>query len=107
MRAYHQRGTFQKPVVEDVVALIKGWEQRTQSDLKMLAALIQKELRSLLRMPKFRVVFGMACVLGLAVFVPMTLNGNEAETGFMRNNLLPFVNLYGLLLLSDTLLLNA
>ncbi|HEX4167584.1 MAG TPA: hypothetical protein VHZ55_19120 [Bryobacteraceae bacterium] len=84
---------------------LSSWPTHVFSD--PLAALIQKELRSLLRMPKFRVVFGMACVLGMAVFVPMTLNGNDPEYGFMRNNLLPFVNLYGLLLLSDTLLLNA
>ncbi len=72
-----------------------------------LAALIQKELQSLVRMPRFRVLFGMSCVLGIVVFVPAALNTSDPAAGFMRNNLLPVVNVYGLLLLSDTLLLNA
>ncbi len=72
-----------------------------------LAMLIQKELSSLVRMPKFRVLFGMSCILGIVVFVPAALNGSDPSSGFMRNNLLPVVNVYGLLLLSDTLLLNA
>jgi len=72
-----------------------------------LAALVQKELRSLVRMPKFRVLFGMACLLGIVVFLPAALNGRDTPANFMRQNLLPVVNLYGLLLLSDALLLNA
>ncbi|MCJ1420460.1 hypothetical protein MMC32_006817 [Xylographa parallela] len=42
VRAYHQNGTFQKPVVEDVTAAIKSWEERKQNDLRKLAALIPK-----------------------------------------------------------------
>ena len=42
VRAYHQNGTFQTPVVEDVVAVIKSWEERKQNDLRKLAALIRK-----------------------------------------------------------------
>ena len=72
-----------------------------------LAVLIQKELQSLLRMPRFRVLFGISCVLGIIVFVPAALNGQDPTSDFMRNNLLPVVNIYGLLLLSDALLLNA
>ncbi len=49
----------------------------------------------------------MSCILGLVVFVPAALNGNDPAAHFMHNNLLPVVNVYGLLLLSDTLLLNA
>ncbi len=72
-----------------------------------LAVLMQKELQSLLRMPRFRVLFGMSCILGIVVFVPAALNGQDPTAHFMRNNLLPVVNVYGLLLLSDALLLNA
>jgi hypothetical protein len=72
-----------------------------------LAALVQKEFQSLIRMPRFRVLFGMSCILGLVVFVPAALNGGDPAAHFMHNNLLPVVNVYGLLLLSDTLLLNA
>jgi ABC-2 type transport system permease protein len=73
-----------------------------------LAALLQKELQSLIRMPRFRVMFGMACVFSILIFVPMALNAAaNGGNGFMRNNFLPVVTLYGLLLLSDVLLFNA
>ncbi|HLH05115.1 MAG TPA: hypothetical protein VKX25_20270 [Bryobacteraceae bacterium] len=81
------------------------WPSRLWRD--PFAVLVAKELRSLVRMPKFRVLFGMSCLLGIVVFVPAALNGHDATSGFMRQNLLPVVNLYGLLLLSDALLLNA
>ena len=42
VRAYHRYGVFQEPEVEDVAALIKRWEERNQTDLKKLAALIKK-----------------------------------------------------------------
>ena len=44
VRAYHYKGTFQKPKVEDVAASIKRWEERNQTDLRKLAALISKIL---------------------------------------------------------------
>lgn len=72
-----------------------------------LAALLQKEYRSLLRMPRFRVMFGMACVFSVLVFIPMTLNGaRHGSNSFMSNNFLVVTTLYGLLILSDSLLLN-
>ena len=73
-----------------------------------LAALIQKEYRSLLRMPRFRVMFGMACVFSVIVFIPMTLNqvNRHGTEGFMSNNFLVVTTLYGVLILSDSLLLN-
>lgn len=71
-----------------------------------LAALLQKEYRSLLRMPRFRVMFGMACVFSVFVFVPLTLNGARHRSSFMSNNFLVVTTLYGLLILSDSLLLN-
>jgi len=71
-----------------------------------LGALLQKELQSLLRMPRFRVLFGMACVFSVLVFFPLNLHSSPDGPGFLRNNFLPIVNLYGLLLLSDVLLLN-
>ncbi len=71
-----------------------------------LAALLQKEFQSLFRMPRFRVVFGMACVFSVIIFIPMGLNANRPGQGFIRNNFLPLVTLYGLLILSDLVLLN-
>lgn len=41
VRAYHQKGIFQEPKVEDVAAQIKAWEERNQTDLRKLAALIK------------------------------------------------------------------
>lgn len=72
-----------------------------------LAALLQKEFQSLFRMPRFRVTFGMACVFSVVIFVPILLNGGVRRGGgFLHNNFLPVVTLYGILLLSDLLLLN-
>lgn len=72
-----------------------------------MAALLQKEFQSLLRMPRFRVIFGMACVFSVVIFIPIALNpATTGRGGFFRENFLPVVTLYGLLLLSDSLLLN-
>ncbi|HZS57483.1 MAG TPA: hypothetical protein VFA65_23995 [Bryobacteraceae bacterium] len=72
-----------------------------------LAALLQKEYRSLLRMPRFRIMFGMACVFSVVVFIPMTLSQvSHGKNAFMSNNFLVVTTLYGLLILSDALLLN-
>jgi ABC-2 type transport system permease protein len=72
-----------------------------------MAALLQKELQSLVRMPRFRVIFGMACIFSVVIFIPVIFrNGMQAREGFWSSNFLPIVNLYGLLLLSDVLLLN-
>ena len=72
-----------------------------------MAALLQKEFQSLLRMPRFRVIFGMACIFSVVIFVPMALNAaGSGHDGFFRENFVPVATLYGLLLLSDALLLN-
>ncbi|KAI8710964.1 hypothetical protein NCS52_01509800 [Fusarium sp. LHS14.1] len=41
VRAYHDRGKFQVPQVENVAAQVKRWEELNQNDLKRLASLIQ------------------------------------------------------------------
>ena len=82
------------------------WPARAFRD--PLAALLQKEFHSLLRMPRFRVLFGMACIFSVVVFIPVTFNQDfHHSSSFIHNNFLPIVNLYGLLLLSDVLLLNS
>ncbi len=70
-----------------------------------IAALIEKEIRSLVRMPRFRVIFGMACIFSIVIFFPIGF-GKGGGTAWVRENFLPVVNLYGLLLLGDTLLWN-
>jgi ABC-2 type transport system permease protein len=72
-----------------------------------LGALLQKEFQSLLRMPRFRVIFGMACVFSVMIFIPMVLNLRElGSDSFIKNNFLAVVTLYGVLMMSDSLLLN-
>jgi ABC-2 type transport system permease protein len=70
------------------------------------AAILQKEFRSLLRMPRFRVMLGMACVFSALVFLPLRMGESGKGRGFITHNYFAFVNLYGLLILADALLLN-
>jgi ABC-2 type transport system permease protein len=65
-----------------------------------VAAIVQKELRSLVRMPRFRVTLGMAFIFSCILFLPIRSNL------FGGHGVYPFSNLYALLLLSDILLLN-
>ena len=69
-----------------------------------MAVLLQKEFRSLLRMPRFRVIFGLACIFSVVVFIPLILNGSRV--GFVANNFLPIVNVYGLLIMGEVLIFN-
>ena len=68
------------------------------------AALIEKELRSLVRTPRFRVVFGMACVFSALIFFPMAFGTTGSR--FMARNYLAFINTYGMLIVGDVLLWN-
>ena len=71
-----------------------------------LAALVQKELQALVRMPRFRMAFGMACIFSVIIVFPIAMNSERAGSQFVTQNFLPFVTLYGVLILSDSLLLN-
>jgi ABC-2 type transport system permease protein len=71
-----------------------------------IAAILQKELRSLLRMPRFRVMLGMACIFGTLVFLPLRLGEGAKGSGFFSHNYFVAVNLYGLLIMADALMLN-
>jgi ABC-2 type transport system permease protein len=64
-----------------------------------IAALVQKELRSLVRMPRFRVTLGMACIFSTVLFLPMMMRESGAGHFFGGKNIYPFANLYSLLLL--------
>ena len=69
-----------------------------------LAALLEKEARVLTRSPRFRVIFGMACVFSLVIFYPVAFG--RAGSTFLASNYLPAVNSYGLLILGEVLLWN-
>jgi ABC-2 type transport system permease protein len=69
-----------------------------------LAALIEKELRVLSRSPRFRLLFGMACAFSVVVFFPLAFG--RASSAFLRENYLPSISAYGLLIVGETLLWN-
>ncbi|KAF1960419.1 hypothetical protein CC80DRAFT_489574 [Byssothecium circinans] len=48
VRAYHTKGVFAIPKVEDVAVQVKAWEDQNQKDLRMLAGLIRK-IRDIVR----------------------------------------------------------
>lgn len=45
VRAYHHRGIFSTPKVEDITAAVKDWEKTHQDDIRQLVALINRILR--------------------------------------------------------------
>ncbi len=62
-----------------------------------LAAMVEKELRTLTRIPRFRMVYAMSCFFGLVVFLPR----RGGRSGFFTENALPVMALYGLLMLGQ------
>lgn len=70
-----------------------------------LAALMEKELRALVRAPRFRLVLLMACSMGQLLWLPIGLR-RGAEDGFVTSNYLTLSMSYALLILSDILLWN-
>jgi len=65
-----------------------------------LAALVEKELRTLFRIPRFRLVYLMSCLFGVVFYLPALLRGHNQGTFFFLNTL-PLLSLYGLLLLGQ------
>jgi ABC-2 type transport system permease protein len=72
-----------------------------------LAALIEKEIRFLMRSPRFRLVFLMGFTFGLVVWLPMALGHNAAPRSFLGSNYLTVVSVYSLLLLSEVCFWNS
>jgi ABC-2 type transport system permease protein len=66
-----------------------------------LGGLVEKELRSLARTPRFRMVFVMAFTFGVIVWLPMAINKGSKEPGFMSHYFLLFVCLYALTLIGQ------
>jgi ABC-2 type transport system permease protein len=72
-----------------------------------LATLVQKELLTLPRVPRFRMLFLMGVFFSLIVFAPFLLQpGGAPNQGFMRQNFLTIVVLYSMLLLTEPLFAN-
>src|SRR5262249_51638697 len=72
-----------------------------------LGALIEKELRSLLRSPRFRFVFLIGFTFGVIILLPTTLTRNGRALPFFRSNYLTVVSMYSLLLLGEVCFWNA
>jgi ABC-2 type transport system permease protein len=68
-----------------------------------VAAIVEKELRTLSRSSRFRLLFLMGFSFGLVIWIPMARHGK----GFMAEHFLTVVSAYAVLLLSDTLFCNA
>jgi ABC-2 type transport system permease protein len=71
-----------------------------------LGALIEKDARSLLRSPRFRLVFTMGFSFGLLIWLPMTFGQGRSPNSLIAGNYLIFVSLYALMMLSDALFWN-
>ncbi|MGI8989404.1 MAG: hypothetical protein ACR2I2_07450 [Bryobacteraceae bacterium] len=72
-----------------------------------LAAMVEKEIRSLSRTPRFRLVFIMGFSFGLLVWLPTTLRHRASTPGFMSENFLTVVSIYALILLGQVSYWNA
>ncbi|MDQ6705259.1 MAG: hypothetical protein M3Z85_04745 [Acidobacteriota bacterium] len=72
-----------------------------------IAALVEKEIRSLSRTPRFRLVFIMGFSFGLIVWLPTTLRHRTSTPGFMSENFLTVVSIYALILLGQVSYWNA
>ncbi len=70
-----------------------------------IGALVEKELRTFARIPRFRMAYPMSCIVGIVVFLP-ALRIRAADS-FMFQNALPLMALYGLLMLGPITYWNA
>jgi ABC-2 type transport system permease protein len=66
-----------------------------------LAAIVEKELRSLVRTPRFRMVFVMGFTFGILVWLPMVIGGNGIRQGSRSSYFLVFVCIYALTMLGQ------
>ncbi|HVV44037.1 MAG TPA: hypothetical protein VHC72_02500, partial [Bryobacteraceae bacterium] len=70
-----------------------------------LAAIVEKELRTLARIPRFRMVYAMSGVFGLVIYLP-ALRDPQPQS-LMMQSALPVMALYGLLMLGPITWWNA
>jgi ABC-2 type transport system permease protein len=66
-----------------------------------LAAIVEKELRTLTRSPRFRMVFVMGFTFGLVFWLPMVLRRNGSHSGFLGRNFLVVVCVYAMTLIGQ------
>jgi ABC-2 type transport system permease protein len=66
-----------------------------------LAGIVEKELRSLARTPRFRMVFVMGFSFGVMVWLPLVLGRGAERHGTLEQNFLVVVSVYALTLLGQ------
>jgi ABC-2 type transport system permease protein len=66
-----------------------------------LAAIVEKELRSLVRTPRFRMVFVMGFTFGILVWLPVVIGGNGIRQGAGSSYFLVLVCVYALTMLGQ------
>ncbi len=71
-----------------------------------LAALVEKELRTLFRVPRFRMVYAMSCFFGIILYLPSLRNPHNLPSFWVRNSV-TIMALYGLLMLGPISYWNA
>ena len=76
-----------------------SWPSALFSD--PLGALLEKEIRSLVRAPRFRLVFLMGFSFGLLIWLPLTFGRTQGTDSVLAGNYLTFVSVYALLLLGE------
>ncbi len=64
-----------------------------------IGALVEKELRSMARIPRVRFVYAMSCFFGIIIYVPV-LREMDRDSFYIQNAL-PVMGLYGLLMLGQ------
>ena len=72
-----------------------------------LAALVEKELRYLLRSPRFRFLFLMGCSFGVVAWLPFAMRPGGGAASSVQSSFLTLLSLYALLLLGQVTFLNA
>jgi ABC-2 type transport system permease protein len=72
-----------------------------------LGALVEKEVRFLIRSPRFRLVFLMGFTFGLVVWLPIAFGRSGASRTILGSNYLTVVSVYSLLLLSEVCFWNS
>jgi ABC-2 type transport system permease protein len=72
-----------------------------------MAAMLEKELRSLARTPRFRLVFLMGFTFGPLIWMPMSLGQGMQADSPLVSNYLTLVSVYALVLLGDVTFWNA
>ncbi len=86
-------------------AILFEWPRRFFRD--PLAALIEKEMQSLARSSRFRLVFFMGFTFGLVVWLPLAFGRHGlASSGPIESNFLTWISVYSVMMLGEVALFN-